>query len=273
MQVVEPVHLRRANQEKMHQVAVIGDQRGHHRFWAANVPVGFADAQFHFVVRGERHLQFRRLINHGARLGRCGVRPPQSAERENPDHTDKSAKHYQARAALLPRARLFAGFELSFAPGGADNRNESGHEQNHQPEEERAKFFLHRERVASGRGYGHCDRAGTLVAIGFDANLPRARFHQPDFPCEELRVAARRLKNVGRRRVFRPGADNEQRSDFELADASLVAADFNLRNAGNHLRRADHHHQMVRTGFALKVDVRAANVCDAGGSDRDGEKQ
>jgi hypothetical protein len=60
--------------------------------------------------------------------------------------------------------------------------------------------------------------------------------------------------------VLRGLADERERRDLNLADAGGLGADIDLGDPGDDERRADDDGELVGSGGAIGVDVRAADV-------------
>src|ERR1700728_3263402 len=124
MQMIEAVHLRDANQEKMHQVAVVGNEFSHHRLRTTAVPRRIAHTQDHLSVGLKGNIDRRRFVDHFQRFRPCLGVPPHVAEEQNSKDDNGRSSHYPPASPFLIRLGILAGFKCSFAAGGAKNGND-----------------------------------------------------------------------------------------------------------------------------------------------------
>ncbi|MBY0497157.1 MAG: hypothetical protein K2Y23_23380 [Cyanobacteria bacterium] len=83
--------------------------------------------------------------------------------------------------------------------------------QQHEHEQDRADRRAHAQRGLRQRRHGHRQRAFTAIAARRDADLPRARPHQPEMSGEHSRIFGRSLCAIRNRGELRAGAAERQR--------------------------------------------------------------
>ena len=155
-----------------------------------------------------------------------------------------------------------SGFEHALAPRSSHNRNDRQNQQRHQREKQHAQRFFacgSVRRAAAGTG------SASSPAPCAPSTCTRI-CHEPDpisqtLPEKDCGSSFDWINRSPTGGYFAPGPTMYGRHNSDFRNAGCSAQNFHVRDSGNHLRRAHRDDQVIRTGSALKVDVRTPDVC------------
>ena len=261
MDVGKRRQLDRLHQEHVHQLAVVGQERG-----AGQVPVG---APLGVVDRQREPRSVAARSDRGRRapgpvdpapIGCVDGLPPGPTAAERAAERQRAARHRQPAPPPAPPIRRRAGLEHALAHRRAEDGDGADEEEQAGPGQRKADRPVHLQGPFRHRHHRHEDRAPPFGTGHRHLDAVRAGGHQPQLPAVQVGLAAHRPCGVRRRRACEPHVGAQGAHGDLLDPRSAEDADRGLRQAGNDAGRAHDDPNAVRSGDALEVSVRRADV-------------
>src|SRR5579863_464128 len=266
MKMVHAIHIGEPDQEKMHQVSVVRNELLRLDVCRPEVTLAL-DAKKKAAVRLQCRQRIRRIGGPGLGLTVASVYiPPRIAETDDDQQKGRSPKHGDPGPAQPLRRWSLPRLQLSFSHRGADNGDDADGEEDHAAKKEGAEGFLHSQGTLRKCRYRQAEFRLTPRTIDLKSDLQVISLHDPNAADKESRILWRSLCQVrgSLQFVTEPGKTQDIHSN--LLNVVGIAANLDLRQAGNDLRHAYRHKHVISASIVFVKYVGASDVSVGGGT-------
>jgi hypothetical protein len=268
MEMRERVPVRLADEEQVHDLAVIRDQ------WRPRAPEPplVVDRELEPRILLRAHETRDRVERTIQLLAERAIEPvPPATAAGEPEHEDSGrGDHDEPRTHTTTRVGRLSRWQHALARRGADEREQTDAQEQSERDQDPHERRFHRQ--AARREHLHRQHHGALAAIAVHAHRQgvRRRRHEPERHAVEVRITRHGLCHVrrGRQSFVRIPCARLRR---DLARTSSKHADVDLGESRNRSGRAHHDAHRIRTGVPFEPGVRATDV--SGGRAREAQHE